>query len=169
MERRQISNDIIIDGIPENKTEDCTNLVQQICKELNSNINVSMINDCHRIGFNHNNARPRRIIVKFINHQDKINTLKARQIKRNFSTKDIGIQPDMPIYIRENITTKGSKLFKEARDLKKSLHFQFVWTKNGLVFLRKNETDKIIRVDNEEVISNLKSQYDHLNSTNLNS
>lgn len=169
MERRQISNDIIIDGIPENKTEDCTKLVHQICKELNPNINVSMINDCHRIGFNRNNARPRRIIVKFINHQDKINTLKARQIKRNFSTKDIGIQPDMPIYIRENLTTKGNKLFKEARDLKKSLHFQFVWTKNGLVFLRKNETDKIIRVDNEEVISNLKSQYDHLNSTNLNS
>jgi len=165
MERRQFSNDIIIDGVPENKTENCTYLVQQICKKLNTNINVSMINDCHRIGFYHN-ARPRRIIVNFINHQDKINILKARQIIRKFSTKYINIQPDMPIYIRENLTTKGNKLFKEARDLKKLLNFQFVWTKNGLVFLRKNESEKIIRVDNEEVIQNLKSQYEHLNGTN---
>lgn len=163
MERRQISNDIIIDGIPENKTEDCSQLVQQICKELNTNINVSMINDCHRIGYNRNNARPRKILATFINHQDKTNILKSRQIRRNFSTKYMGIQPDMPIYIRENLTTKGNKLFKEARDLKKLLNFQFVWTKNGLVFLRKNETDKIIRVDNEEIILNLKSQYEHLN------
>jgi len=134
MERRQISNDIIIDGIPENKTEDCTQLVHQICKELNSNINVSMINDCHRIGFNRNNARPRRIIVKFINHQDKINTLKSRQIKRNFSTKDINIQPDIPIYIRENLTSKRSFLFKQARDFCKQYNFKFVWTKNRHIF-----------------------------------
>lgn len=85
-----------------------------------------MINDCYRIGFNGNNARPRRIIVNFINHQDKIKTHKARQINRNFSTNGIGIQLDMPIYTRENLITEGNKLFKEARDLKKSLHFQFV-------------------------------------------
>lgn len=166
MEHHQISNDIIIDGIPENKTEDCTQLVQQICKKLNLNINESMINVCHRIGFNRNNVRPRRIIVSLIKHQDKINILKSRQIRRNFSTKYIGILPDLPIYIRENLTTKANKLFKEARELKKFLNFQFVWTKNGHVFLRKNETDKIIRVDNEEVILNLKSQYEHLNTTN---
>lgn len=108
MERRQISNDIIIDGIPENKTDDCSQLVQQICKELNTNINVSMINDCHRIGNKRNNARLRKILATFINHQDKINILKSRQIKRNFSTKYMGIQLDMPIYIRENLTTKGN-------------------------------------------------------------
>jgi len=139
MERRQISNDIIIDGIPENKTEDCTQLVHQICKELNSNINVSMINDCHRIGFNRNNARPRRIMVKFINHQDKINTLKARQKKRNFSTKDINIQPDMPIYIRENLTTKGSKLFKEARDSKNHSIFNSFGQKMVLFSYKKTK------------------------------
>jgi len=121
MECRQISNDIIIDGIPENKTEDCRQLVQQICKELNSNINVSMIDDCHRIGFNRNNARPRIIIVKFINHlQDKINTPKARQIKINFSTKDIGIQPDMPIYIRENLTIKGNNSYSAKQETSKN-------------------------------------------------
>ncbi|XP_008180524.1 uncharacterized protein LOC103308612 [Acyrthosiphon pisum] len=145
IERHQIANDIIIDG-------------------LNVNINDSMINDCHRVGFNHSNTRPRRILVSFSNHQVKADFLKARQIFRNFSSKFIDIQPDVPIYIRENLTTKGNKLFKEARDLKKQLNFQFVWTKNAIILLRKNETDKIIRVDSEDTIQNIKGQYEDLNS-----
>jgi len=169
IERRQIANDIIIDGVPENKNENCAILIKNIGKQLSVNINDSMINDCHRIGFNHNNTRPRRILVSFSNHQLKVDFLKARQIFRNFSSKYIDIQPDVPIYIRENLTTKGNKLFKEARDLKKQLNFQFVWTKNAIIFLRKNETDKIIRVDSEDTIQNIKGQYEDLNSYNKNS
>jgi hypothetical protein len=168
LERRQIANDIIIDGVPERISENCTQLIQQIGKELNLKINESMINDCHRIGFNKNNESPRKILVSFTNHQDKVNILKARQIVRNFSTKCMGIQPDVPIYIRENLTSKGNKLFKEARELRKQLNFKFVWTKNGLVFLRKNETEKIIRVVSEEIIHQLRSRNEHLNSETQN-
>lgn len=51
---------------------------------------------------------------------------KAQQIIKNFSTKYIGIQPDVPTYIREKLTAKGSKLFKEARDVRKHLNFLFL-------------------------------------------
>jgi len=77
IERRQIANDIIIDGVPENKYENCSILIKNIGKQLNVNINDSMINDCHRIGFNHNNTRPRRILVSYSNHQVKIDFLKV--------------------------------------------------------------------------------------------
>lgn len=57
MERRKIAIDIIIiDGIPENKTENCAQFLQKIGKELNLNINDSVITDRHRIGFNRNNV-----------------------------------------------------------------------------------------------------------------
>lgn len=111
-----------------------------------------MINDCHRVSFNHYNTCPRRILVSFSNHQTKVNLFKARQIIRNFFSKYIYIQPNVPIYIRENLTTNGNKLFKETRDLK-MLH---VWTINAIIFLRKNETEKIIRVDSKETIQNIK-------------
>uniref|UniRef100_A0A2S2Q334 FP protein C-terminal domain-containing protein n=1 Tax=Sipha flava TaxID=143950 RepID=A0A2S2Q334_9HEMI len=123
-----------------------------------------MINDCHRISINHNNTSPRRIIVNFSNHQVNVDFLKARQIFRNFCSKYIDIQPDVPIYIRENLTINGNTLFKEARDLKIQLNFQFVWTKNAIIFLRKNETEKIMRVDSEDTIQNIKGQYEDLNS-----
>jgi len=166
MDRRMIANDVIIDGVPQSKLENCTELIQNIGNELAINLNESIINDCHRIGPIRIGQRPKRILVKFTNHQEKTKILKARQIKRNFSTKFIDVLPDTPIYIRENLTSKGHKLFKEARDIHKHLKYQFVWTKNSVVFLRKNEIEKIIRIDSEEDIQNLKSQTIHLNSTN---
>jgi hypothetical protein len=95
MERSQITNDIIIDGVPEDKNENCTILIKNIGKELNVNISDSMINDCHIVSFNHNNTRSRRILVSFSNHQVKVNFLKVRQIVKNFSSKYIGIQSDI--------------------------------------------------------------------------
>lgn len=115
-------------------------------------INNAMINDCHRIGPSRNGERPRRIIVNFTNRPEKIKILKARQIYRNFSTKYIDILPVTPIYIKENLTSKVNKLFKEARDLRKQLNNQFVWTKTGIAFSRKNRTKKIIRIDSEDVV-----------------
>lgn len=132
IERRQNANDIIIDGVPENKSENCSLLIQQIGKELNLNINSTIINDCHRIGFYRNNVRPRRILVIFMNHQDKVNILKTHKIARNFSSKNINMLSEKTIYIRENLTTKDNKLFKEARDFRKQFNFQFVWTKKWL-------------------------------------
>jgi hypothetical protein len=123
-----------------------------------------MINDCYRIGRAQNN-RTRRIVVGFTNNQDKTKILDSRKIIRNLSTKKIGMEIDVPIYIRENLTSKSNFLFKEARDLRKQYNFQFVWTKNGQIFLRKNESEKIIHVVNEEVIQNLRL---NLNSTHLN-
>lgn len=175
MERRLISNDVIIDGIPENKLENYAELVQKIGKELKININDTMINDCHRIGPTCNGEYPRRILVTFMSHQEKVQILKARQISRNFSTKYnilyyiYYIQSDKPIYIRENLTSKGNKLYKEYRNFREQLNYQIVWTKNGIVFLRKNETDKIIRIDSEDIVQSLRSQNKYLNSTNSNS
>jgi aspartate/tyrosine/aromatic aminotransferase len=73
---------------------------------------------------------------------------------------------EKPIYIRENLTPKGNKLFKEARDFRKQFNFQFVWTKNGFIFLPRNETEKIIFVNDEDTIYSLKSQSEYLNSKN---
>lgn len=115
IERHQIGNDIIIDGTQKNKTDNCKHLIQQVCKELDLTINIALINYCHRIGFNHNNTQPWRIVVNVINHQGKVNMLKTRHLKINLSTKYIGIRPDMPIHIGDNWTLKDDKQFKKLQ------------------------------------------------------
>jgi len=108
------------------------------------------------------NNLTRRIVVGFTSHQDKVKILDSRKIIRNLSTKNIGMEPEVSIYIRENLTSKSSFLFKQARDFRNQYNYKFVWTKNGQIFLRKNEAEKIINVANEEVIHNLKSNSTHL-------
>jgi len=120
-----------------------------------------MINDCHRVGRTQNNLT-RRIVVGFTSHRDKVKILDSRKIIRNLSPKNIGMEPEVSIYIRENLTSKSSVLFKQARDFRNQYNYKFVWTKNGQIFLRKNESEKIINVANEEVIHNLKSNSTHL-------
>ncbi|XP_016656322.1 uncharacterized protein LOC107882464 [Acyrthosiphon pisum] len=164
LERRLIANEIVIDGVPENKLENCYEIMKTIGTQLNVKITDPMLNDCYRIGRAEKN-RTRRIVVGFTNRQDKAKILDSRKIIRNLSTKKIGMEIDVPIYIRENLTPKSNILFKEARDLRKQFGFQFVWIKNGLIFLRKNELEKIIHVANEEVIQKLRL---NLNSTYLN-
>ncbi|XP_050065559.1 uncharacterized protein LOC126554543 [Aphis gossypii] len=161
LERRMINNEIVIDGVPENKLENCYEIVKNIGTQLNIKITDPMINDCHRVGRTQNNLT-RRIVVGFTSHQDKVKILDSRKIIRNLSTKNIGMEPEVSIYIRENLTSKSSFLFKQARDFRNQYNYKFVWTKNGQIFLRKNESEKIINVANEEVIHNLKSNSTHL-------
>lgn len=164
LERRLIANEIVIDGVPENNLENCYEIMKTIGTQLNVKIMDPVINDCYKIGRPEKN-RTRRIVVGFTNREDKTKILESRKIIRNLSTKKIGMEIDMPIYIRENLTPKSNLLFKEARDLCKQYNFQFAWTKNGQLFLRKNETEKIIHVVNEAVIQKLRL---NLNSTHLN-
>ncbi|XP_022182669.1 uncharacterized protein LOC111042388, partial [Myzus persicae] len=149
LERRLINNEIVIDGVPENKLENSYEIVKNIGTQLNIKITDPMINDCHRVGRTQNNLT-RRIVVGFTSHQDKVKILDSRKIIRNLSTKNIGIEPEVSIYIRENLTSKSSFLFKLARDFRNQYNYKFVWTKNGQIFLRKNESEKIINVANEE-------------------
>lgn len=96
IECQQIINKIIIDRLLENKNENITILIQNIGKELNINKSHLIINDLHRIGFNHNKMRLRKFF-NFSNYQDKVNQFKSWQIVRNLHSKCIGIILDVHI------------------------------------------------------------------------
>lgn len=86
LEQKCISNEIVIDSIREKPNEDVIDITKCVGHELNLKINNNMINDCYRIKSHGRNINLNRIVVKFVRHIDKINVLKARKIKRNFST-----------------------------------------------------------------------------------
>lgn len=46
LERRLITNEIVIDGVPENKLENCYEIVKALGTQLNIKITDPMINDC---------------------------------------------------------------------------------------------------------------------------
>ena len=55
-----------------------------------------------------------------------------------------------------NISPNNRRLFTAASQIKRDLNFKFLWTKNGSVFLRKNDATEVIEISDDEVISQLR-------------
>lgn len=54
-----------------------------------------MINNCYRIKNYRENRNTNRLVINI----DKINFLKSRKVKRNLSTKQLGLNSNFSIYI----------------------------------------------------------------------
>lgn len=148
-------NCVEIHGVPESPNENVMNVVQEIGQGLNRPISEDMVDACHRLHSPGGRIGPRPIIVKFVRRSDKEALIKSRATKRNFSTRHMGRTDDFPIWIRESLTATRRRLFKAARDFAAKEKFKFAWTKNGKIFLRKNESSKFIYVENEEALKNV--------------
>lgn len=86
--------------------------------------------------------------MNFTRHIDKVNILKARKVKRNLSTKHLWLNTDSMTYMRECLTPGKNYLFKQARDYKK-LNYKYAWTSEERIFIQKDNTSKVIPVDNK--------------------
>ena len=53
------------------------------------------------------------------------------------------------IFINESLTKMNKELFKKALKQCKDKNFQFVWTKNGNILVRKDGASSIIRINSD--------------------
>ena len=159
MEQYQRANSLEIQGMPESKNENLVDVVKKIGDFIDFKIDENKIDCVHRI-LSRNPNLPKPIIVKFNSRIYKENVLGAAKIKIRSKTdrKGPGLfldNSDKPIFINENLSSVKKFLYKNARDLAKTKGFKFVWTRNGNIFLRKNEQSKIILVEDSSVLDKL--------------
>lgn len=86
--------------------------------------------------------------------------------RRNLSTKtstDLGFSISNRIYINESLTPLSRAIFAEAKSFRDQHHFKFLWTKNGKVCLKKDESQQsIARVfDSMEEFEKFKRNFLH--------
>ena len=70
---------------------------------------------------------------------------KARDFKYNNSI----------IYINEHLSPENRRLFAEASKKRKDLNFKFIWTNNGITYVRKEEGSPQIIIDSDEALGKL--------------
>ena len=93
------------------------------------------------------------IIVRFTN-RDIRNQIFYK--KRNLvGVRNFGIDGMTNLFINENLTPRKRKLFSMVYKKKSSLKYQFIWTKNGNIFVRKNISGESIKISSEADIDNL--------------
>lgn len=147
---------------PKETREDLLNMVLCLSKNINCNITKSDIKDIYRIKTKKDNTNPPVIIEtsSTILKSDIIKQCKSFNVKnkQKLRAKHLGFtkHEETPVYIAEQLTAKGARLFYLARDLAKSKLFKFCWTFYGRVYVRKCENSPIIRVNNEAQIHHMR-------------
>ena len=129
-------------GIPVSVKEDTSDLICKVASLVGVEITAADISTSHRIKPKTDLSKfPPPIIAKFVSRDTRDEVYRARGKLRDFSTKDLnnlGRLAVNPMFISESLTEMNEKLFKSALSCKKDLKYQFIWTHNGNIFLRKN-------------------------------
>lgn len=146
-----------ISGLPEIKNEDLYAIVAKIALHAGVTLNKDDVINASRIQSRlQNTGKPKNVIVKLRNRITKDNILAGLRKSRGVTTLDISIPGDARrIYVSEHLTVDNKLIYKRCRDMAKSKQFQFVWTKNCKIFMRKNETSPAICIKEESDLKKL--------------
>ena len=157
LETQMRGNNLVFHGVPESTyaeaasvavkdgenrrptpRQDTVKAVVECCRDkLNLDVSERDITAGYRIpGFR--NA-PRPIIVTFASRLVRDNVYESRRLLRKQTTTQ-------GVYIKEHLTKKNSDIFSKGRKLLKEKRITSVWTRNGVVFVRKAESDRPTRV-----------------------
>ena len=130
-----------IHGIPESRNESTNNIVKRIAEKLKLKLSDRDISTSHRIPKSKSDLHP-PIIVRFSN-RDKRNEIFSNRPKSASSLFNANSENYV---IKENLTKFRKFLYGEAYKTKIAFNFKFLWTWQGQILLRKNDTSKIFKI-----------------------
>lgn len=152
------SNCLEVRGVPEMKNEVIMDVVKNIARSINFNLNKSMIDAVHRLASNPSVPHaPRGIIIKFCRRLDLEDMRKKTRVKNGFSAAELGYQSENQIFISLSMTRETSALWKHTRDFKKQHGYKYAWvTSTGKIFVRKDEGMKAVHITTKHDLERLK-------------
>ena len=140
LEKRQ--NDLVVSNIEMTDTTDPNELLQFI---LNETSMVEVISDGDLISTTVIRKRGAQKMTLIGKLKDKM-TKKAILTQKKMFVQN-------KLYVKENLTPYKYGLFKAAKDFAHKEGYKFVWTRDGNVYIRRNEDSNQILVKNKSMIS----------------
>ncbi|CAK1540242.1 unnamed protein product [Leptosia nina] len=150
--------DIEISGIPDNEGENLSHLVTLIASKLSvvvhedDIVSVQRAKAYSRNRSNGSGPKPssRSIYVRFTRRSIRDNLLKSARVRRDADTSGLNLPGDpRRFYLNERLTRHNKHLFYKAREEKKRLSWQYLWTKDGNIFARQKSDTKVKRIRTE--------------------
>ena len=159
-------NEVAIDDVQQDLRRDCLEIVRipcvpqdnpkQLVQEVGSlmdvDIGVDDISTAQRLP--DTKKVKNGIIVKFIRRDKRKEMYKNRRklIGKNTSAlqsvrKEIGksVPSGSKIHINESLTAYRKRLFGKIHKFKQDSNFKFLWTANGMLYLRESESSSVFR------------------------
>jgi predicted flap endonuclease-1-like 5' DNA nuclease len=164
LEQSARSNNIEVQCLPENKSEDLLKCIKKIGEAINCELFEDDIMRITRIAkFQKDSPRPRSVVVEFKNHKLR-DTFLAAAINFNKNNPKDRLNSShldftdrkTPIYICEHLSVANKALHAVARQTAKEKGFKFVWVRGGKVYLRRNESAGFLIVKDLESLAAIK-------------
>lgn len=140
IEQKGRAHNIQIDGIPEVNQENLRNVIPALPTALKITLKDDDITYVARVrSTNKDKIKP--IICSLSNFNIMAELIKASR-KEKPTTKDIGFSNNNNIFINEHLTIARKQLLYKAKQFKTANKFEFLWVKDGKIFLKKIKTLK---------------------------
>lgn len=96
--------------------------------------------------------RPRPLVVSFARRALRDDFIRCARVRRGtVTTADFGLPPHDPrrVYVNERLTKTNRKLFSQAREMGRAAHWRFVWSKEGRIHVKRDESSPMHRIRSE--------------------
>lgn len=160
-EQVMLLNDVEISGVPEADAESCMHLVTAVATKLGVSLERNDVVSVTRVGMRRPPSaagtaalprpRPRPIVVRLARRTLRDDFLKSARVRRGATTADLGLPPHEPqrIYVNERLTKCNRILFGSTREAARKQGWRFVWTREGRVCARRDESSPMFQIRSE--------------------
>lgn len=141
-------NNLEVHGLAETLNENLLEKLNEIADQIQvPRLTTDNVEAVHRIPTKA--TKTPMVIVRFINRNDRNAWIQNKQKLRRGTDAD-------NVYLQENLTATNRKLFFDARTKAKHLGYKFVWHKEGCSYVRKQEGEPTIRIEDESDLVKIK-------------
>lgn len=149
--------ELIISGVPFEKDEDPDVLFAMICRQLECSVEDEQVASTRRIyvkGLKNGDVSPLLVEFSLKTTRDRFYSSYLRS--RDLKLRHLGMPSDRRVFINENLNADARELKKVALLLKKSGKLASVFTKGGVVHVKRRVGDPPIAVQCMKDLDNLK-------------
>ena len=147
---------IKIIGMPELSEQECYSQTSALCvklfSDMGADVSLQDIDIAHRVPQrNATTGAPKPIICKFVRRLSKEAVMARRNDACKANPRSLGFGEGVSFSsdrIFDHLTLKMQHVFTEAKKFKGQNNYQFYWTKNSCVYLRKDGSSRALKIRN---------------------
>lgn len=145
--------------------DDLVTMVKHLSNVVNCPISQNDIKDIFRVPNKRGDMKSGPVIIELTSTILKTDFLKSarsynRTNKDKLCAQHLGLKTgeSTPIFVSEQLTSRGARLYFLARDLAKSKGYKYCWTTFGQVCVKKDDNSPKIIIRNEMQVNKLMQQ-----------
>lgn len=152
MKQDYLNNNIIIAGLPPNLTSS-SEIFDNLFKRINcsSHDSIQAISTIENKSQSNPNASSPLYVIHLKSSDVKKKILASKRNHPHIFSEELGLvsDPNKEIFFRQHLTKLKSHLFYHAKKIQIENEYKFIWIKNNVIYIRKNEGSKVYRVRSE--------------------